>query len=199
MSRVYQILTGLKTHLVANAAGLTNDTVRVAWGDDRIVYSDDVATDPPKLTISLYNPGLSYAPDLRFSGYSREATIDVPNEIAELKRIKIPFWLHVQLDTFCRTLKDDWDLQEALQVLLAARIPVSVNHGTPLAPELVNYSVHPQLGDNQDDLTEIGFHKVHRFRTEVWLDDPRDIEEVALVLSVEVKYEDETITIEETP
>lgn len=199
MSRVYQILTALKSHLVANVSGLTNDTVRVAWGDDRIIYSDDVATDPPKLTISLYNPGLSYAPDLRFSGYSRDTTIDVPNEIAQLKRIKIPFWLHVQLDTFCRTLKDDWDLQEALQVLLAARIPFSVNHGMPLAPDLVNYSVHPQVGDNQDDLTEIGFHKVHRFRTEVWLDDPRDIEEVALVLSVEVKYEDETITIEETP
>lgn len=199
MSKVYEILSGLKVHLVASGAGMTSDTVRVAFGDDRIVYSDDVATDPPKVTISLYNPGLSYAPDLRFSGYSRETTIDIPNEVANLKRIKVPFWLHVQLDTFCKKLKDDWELQEAMQVLLAARIPFQVNHGTAQAPQLQNYSVHPQPGDNQDDLTEIGFHKVHRFRTEVWLDDPREIEEVALVLAVEVNYADEKVTIEETP
>ncbi|MGB5105585.1 MAG: hypothetical protein WBP42_02615 [Candidatus Zixiibacteriota bacterium] len=197
MSKVYQIFAGLKAHLADKLPTVTAADISVAWKDDRVTLSSDLQTDPPKLTISLY--GFEPAPDLKFSGYFQTETIDIPNEVATLRRLPIPFRAFIQIDTFCRNSKDDWDLLEPLALLLAARVPFEVNHGTTGAPQLLTYQVFEEPGDNQDDMLDGDFHKVLRFHTPVWFDDPRDVEEVALVLGIQINYADQVITVEETP
>ncbi len=195
MSKIYQIFDGLKTHLAGKLDGIIADDIRVAIPDDRVVTSDDVKTDPPKLTLSLY--GFEPAPDLRYSGYFQEESIDLQAQTAELKRLPVPFRAFIQIDTFCRTSVDDWNLVEPLSVMMAARTSFPVNHGTLQAPNITNYEMHPEPGDNQDDLLDGDFHKVIRFHSPVWFDDPRDIEEVALVLGVQLQYQGQTITLQE--
>lgn len=197
MSKVYQIFAGLKTHLADKLPSVTAADIAVAYKDDRVTTSADLQTDPPKLTLSLYD--FRPAPDLKYSGYFQSETIDIPNEVAQLRRLPIPFRAYFQIDTFCRNSKDDWDLMEPLSVLLAARVPFEVNHGTQQSPQLMNYQVFEEPGDNQDDMLDGDFHKVLRFHTPVWFDDPRDVEEVGLVLGIEIVYADQNITVKETP
>lgn len=193
MSRIEQILVGLREHLVTRCGSLADDDVAIAHRDDRLVTEDDVT--PPKVTVALYD--FQPAPDLDYSGYLYQEQIDIPNEVAHLTPKALPYRAFIQVDTFTRLADDDWQLQQEIQSLLTGKVRFTVNHGTVGAPDLQEYSVEPQPGDNQDDLVEGGYHKVLRLSTPVWLSDPRDLDDVALVLSVEAVYADQTITIEE--
>ncbi len=193
MSRIEQILVGFREHLVAQCPTLSDDDVVIAHRDDRLVTDDDVT--PPKVTVSLYD--FQPAPDLDYSGTLQTESIDIPNEVAHLTLKPLPFRAFIQVDTFTRLSSEDWQLQQEILPLLTGKVRYIVNHGTVGAPDLHEYSVEPQPGDNQDDLVDGGFHKVLRLSSPLWLDDPREIEDVALILSVEAVYADQTITIEE--
>jgi hypothetical protein len=182
------VLTAVKSYLVTNLVAIVDSDVTIAWPDDRVAGSDEVAAT--KLTLAVYE----FAPDPEndYSGVTDTIVKDLLAQppTAQVTRKGHPYRLGIQVDTFCRTKVEDWQILFEYSRLISSAVGIAVDFG---GGNLQTLYPTPELGDNQDDLTDEGFHKVLRFTLPLWLDDARAAEVVALITLVTA-----TINISET-
>lgn len=186
------ILGGLRLHLVANLTGMSDSDVVLSYPDERLVETiEKVGVSPLSFVLDLSN---------RYSGISHIITKDqaaitawladpenAPVPTAAMKRLPLPFLLYVQIDTYCEKQYDDLLLTSEISALLASGVKFTTAEGRTYRPRL-------DPGADMSDLSD-GFHRVHRCSIQVWIDDPHEVTEVALVVRVIFDINGQQLTI----
>lgn len=186
-----KILGAVRTYLADNIEAVTADDIEIAWPDDRVVGGEEIT--PKKLTLSIYEFGPE--PENDWSGAGDSMVKDLDAGTASLTPPPHPFRLGIQVDCFCDLKIDAWNILYQFERVVASALPISVDFG---GGDVQTFYPLAAIGDNQDDLTEHGFHSVLRFTIQLWLDDARATQVVALITSALATINlSETIQVQE--
>lgn len=182
MSITEEIFQALKDYLVANLTEA--NWVTLAHIDERA--DDSSESSFPIVTINLYD--MNFDNVRRVGGFVKER-VDLGDNTYSMKPLPIPVNFHFQLDALCNKLRDSWELNEAITIILGRRwsnFTLSGGNKLYMIPETMTNL----FGIEDDNIHRATF----RFYVQAWLVDPTTPTVVNQVLKLELEYQEEGVS-----
>lgn len=183
---VTDVIKGLNDFLISEIDLLTTDNCMIGYPFDAIEDLGDIGDVSAR--VSVYD--LAAAPDLDYAAPSdEEFDLEADPPVVTLTRTPLPFRVFFQISIWTRRLEDSHTLLGTLAALFHSRLEFQSRSGS-------DYDLFLEETASMDEFTDRGSSKVVRVSVPLWLPDAHDPETIAIVTTILLEINNQTITIE---